>query len=320
MYQGNPFKLYGYTFYPTSAGGASAWRHTSFTNYIDQILNTGALAGQNVLRPTDFWDTTYHDRRQDDITIWHNMDYLVCAAARRGIFLDLDVSAFQWFLVSQHHDKYDLANWKAFLDAVGKHYANQPDIAFYSIIGEPDPPKNVAAMNNLINFYRSITDKLHQADGGHHLIAAGGFNHMEEETAQTPWWQEIYSLPNNNVPAFKTYSQNDLQLIPTITAFTRQIGKPAFDEEFGMPQYVGDGTYSGQQYNDIQSSRAQFYNDVYTRGEENGVAGFVFWSLGCGSKPSDFDVSPNDTPAVWHVIQEHAPSALATSTQPALSC
>jgi hypothetical protein len=309
MYQEKPLRLYGYTFYPALNGGSSAWHVKSFTHYIDQILDLGAQAGQNVLRPTDFWGPHYHEREQDDITIWKNMDYLVCAAAQRGVFMIMDISSFEWFLVSQGHDRYDLPNWRAFINAVGKHYANQPSIAFYSIVGEPSPPKNVAEMKHLVDFYRATTDELHQADNGHHLISAGGFNHMDDETPQRPWWQEIYSLPNNNIADFKTYSLNDLQLIPTITTFTEELDKPAIDEEFGMPQNVGDGMYSGIAYNKIQTSRAQFYRDVYTRGEQNGVVGFIFWNLGCQLQSTGYDVSPR-TPAVWQAIQQHAPNIL----------
>jgi len=84
-----------------------------------------------------------------------------------------------------------------------------------------------------------------------------------------------------------------------------------------LPQNVGDDTYSGVEYNHIQSSRAQFYDDVYTGGEQSGVAGFIFWNMGCEIKPTGYDVGPH-TPAVWHIIQEHAPDTLATATGPTL--
>jgi hypothetical protein len=312
-YKGASLKFYGYTFYPALTGGASAWHTKEFTQYIDQILDMGALAGQNIIRPTDFWDRHGHDSVQENRIVWQNVDYLVCATAKRGSFVLLDVSAFEWFLLSQGADQYDIVNWKAFLDAVGKHYAGQPSIAFYSIVGEPAPPKSEEATKRLVDFYRVVTDELHKADGGHHMIAAGGFNHMNEETAKTLWWQAIYSLPNNNVAGFKTYSKNDLHLIPIISSFARSIGKPSFNEEFGLPQGLGDDLYTGMRYNNIQSSRAQFYDDVYTLGEENEVAGFVFWNMGCQIAQKGYDVSPQ-TPAVWKVIQKHAPNTPAVST------
>ena len=308
VYQGKELRFYGHTFYPVLIGGASAWRQTNFTHYIDQVLDMGAQAGQNLIRPTDFWDKNYQDQQQQDITIWQNMDYLVCAAAQRGVFVILDVSAFAWFLISQGDDRYNITEWKAFLDAVGKHYTYQSSIAFYSIVGEPDPPTTVDDMNRLVNFYRVLTDELHKADGGHHLITAGGFNHMGDETPQVPWWHQIYSLPNNNIASFKTYSQTDLDLIDPIASFANEIGKPAIDEEFGGPQNMGDDTYSGTEYNGLATGRAQFYDDVYTRGETNGVAGFIFWNLGCEINPDGYEVSPVTTPGVWRVIQKHAPN------------
>src|SRR5438132_1448368 len=201
IFEGKPLKLYGSTFYPASAGGSSAWHSSKFTQYIDHSLALEAQGGQNLIRPTDFWDRHYHDRKQDDITVWKN---------------------------------------------------------------------------------------------------------MEDETPQTPWWQQIYSLPNNDLLAFKTYSQNDLNLISSISAFAKELGKPYVDEEFGMPQNMGDGMYTGEVYNNIRTSRAQFFEDVYSLGEENGVDGFVFWDLGCELGDKSYQVGPK-TPAVWHVIQKHAP-------------
>ncbi len=305
IYQGKPLTLDGYAFYPDQIGGASAWHTPGFTHYIDHILQMGAQLGQNLIRPTDFWGTPYHDQRQDDVTIWKNMDYLVCVAKQRRIFVDMDISAFGHFLVSQGRDPYDSRYWIPFLDAVGKHYANQPSIAFYSILGEPQPPQSPEAMNKLVDFYRVVTDELRKADG-RHLITAGGFNHMEEETPQTLWWQKIYSLPNNDIIAFKTYSLDDLNLIPKISAFAKDLGKPPVDEEFGLPQGLGDATYTGEVYNNLQMSRAQFYEDIYSLGEQAAVVAFAFWDMGCEVRGKSYQVNPN-TPAVWQVILSHAP-------------
>jgi hypothetical protein len=311
MFQGQPLKLYGYTFYPAPIGGSSAWHTLEFTHYIDHIMDLGAQAGQNLLRPTDFWDVHYKDSQQDDINIWKNMDYLVCAARQRNMFVAMDISAFGHYLVSQRHDPFDAKNWKSFLDAIGKHYINQTSIAFYSILGEPQPPGSVEAMNRLVDFYSRVTTELHKADGNHHLITAGGFNHMEDETAQTPWWQKIYALPGNDIMAFKTYSQNDLQLIPHISAFSKEIQKPFVDEEFGLPQGMGDAIYTGEVYNSIRTNRAEFFDAVYSIGAAEGVAGFVFWNMGCQLGDQSYQVSPL-TPAVWKVIKEHAPAKPTT--------
>lgn len=308
IYRGTALELHGYTFYPSLNGGSSAWHSPRFTRYIDHILDMGAQAGQNLARPTDFWNAGSHGQKQYDPNVWKNMDYLVCTARQRGIFVILDLSAFKWLLVSQGRDPYDARNWKEFLDFVGEHYIDQPSIAFYSIVGEPPPPTSVAAMNKLVDFYSSVTDELRRVDGNHHLIAAGGFNHMEAETPTIPWWQKIYSLPNNDIVAFKTYSANDLNLISKVSALAKELGKPLVDEEFGLPQGIGDGTYTGGAgYNGIKMSRAQFFEDVYSIGEENGVTGFVFWNMGCEMRGQSYEVNPL-TPAVWQVVKKYAPN------------
>ncbi len=309
-YRQMPLKLYGYTFYR----GPSQWQRSDFTQEIDAALTMGAQAGQNLARPTDFWDKATLNQDMNDPTIWRNMDYLVCSARLRGTFVVMDISAFRWLLVSKGRDPYDFNNWKAFLDEVGTHYSNQPSIAFYSIAGEPDPPKTTNDTHHLVNFYRSVTDELSKADKNHHLITAGGFNHMEDETPQTPWWHEIYALPHNDIIAFKTYSQKDLNLIPTIASYAKQLGKPMVDEEFGLPQSMGDAASTGEVYNQITTSRAQFFEQVYTRGEENGVLGFVFWDMGCELAEGSYQVS-SKTPAVWHVIQAHAPNKVRSSEE-----
>ena len=306
FYDGQPLNLYGYTFYPALNGGSSAWHNSSFTQYIEKVIAMGQIAGQNLLRPTDFWDSTNTQQMWNDPTVWLNMDYLVQAAQQHGMFVVMDLSAYAKLLESQGQDPYNAANWTAYLDFVGARYANATSIAFYSIVGEPPPPTTTAATTNLISFYQSVTDELYQADGGHHLITAGGFTHMEESPA-LHWWQQIYALPHNALCSFKTYSQHDLNLMPTIAAYAHQLNKPLIDEEFGMPQDLGDAVATGQAYNSITTSRAQFYTNVYTEGEQNGVAGFVFWNLGCQIATTSYDVSPL-TPAVWQVVAAHGPA------------
>ena len=228
------------------------------------------------------------------------------------MFVEMDISAFAHWLVSQHDDPYDAKNWQAFVDAVGRHYLHQSNIAFYSLLGEPTPPKTPDEMDRLVDFYRTVTNELAKADGGHHLITAGGFNHMEDENPKIPWWHTIYQLPHNDIIAFKTYSQNDIQLLPTIAAFAKSIHKPALDEEFGLPQNMGDITYTGQWYNNIEMARAEFYQEIYSLGDQNGLAGFIFWNMGCELKSTSYEVNPN-TPAVWSTIQENTPNRLDPS-------
>ena len=304
-YDKKPILFTGFTFYPGSAGGAGAWRGAQFTTYIDHILDMGAQSGQNLIRPTDFWSKEATTQRVDDATIWHNLDYVVCAAQQRGIFVVMDISAFKWLLLSQGRDSADATIWQPFITTVAKHYRDATAIAFYSILGEPNPPKTPAASQTLVAFYRTLTDTLYAVDS-HHLISAGGFNHMEDESPQIPWWHEIFALPHNDIVGFKTYSQHDINLMPTIAQYGQSLHKVLVDEEFGMPQHQGDATFvGGSGYNQITTSRAQFFDTVYKSGTSLGVAAFIFWNMGCEIKDTGYEVSPL-TPAVWQVIMQHA--------------
>ena len=312
-FRGEPITFYGATFYPAPVGGSSAWHRTDFKTYIDQVLAMSAAAGQNMIRPTDYWDKHAPSQTMDDPVLWANMDYLLAAAKARGMFVLMDLSAYKWLLMSQGKDWLTAESWKPFLDFVAKRYGDDPTVAFWSIVGEPSVPKSQSEADNMVSFYDALTRYLKHADP-HHLVCAGGFNHMRDGR-QFRWWERIYLLPANDIVAFKTYSQHDLDLIPAIGEFSRSIGKPAIDQEFGLPQNMGDGVWSGKDYNQLHLSRAAFFKEVYEAGLREGVVGFQFWNLGTEVKPGSYEISPA-FPAVWSVIRQFS-SAMRSSSQPA---
>jgi hypothetical protein len=303
--------LTGFTFYPALLGGAKAWHDPTFKSYIDHVLDMGAASGQNLIRATDQWDSHTAGQTADDPVVWANMDYLLTAARKRGVFVVIDLSAFRWLLMSKGEDPWQPDLWTPFIEMVATRYRNNPDVAFYSIAGEPTPPATDTALQSLIGFYRTTSEVLRSADPNH-LITVGGFNHMEDHP-EIRWWQSIDSLATNDIIAVKTYSQHDLNLMPAIAAFARSDGKPVIDEEFGMPQGYGDGSFTGRSpYNGLAGGRASFFADVYTQGSTLGFAGFIFWNMGCQVGPTSYEVSPR-TPAVWSVVAKHgAVSPIAT--------
>ncbi len=295
--------LSGYTFYPASDGGTAAWRSTAFTTFIDQTITTGLKAGQNLARPTDYWDRTNASQTMTDPTIWSNMNYLLADASAHHVYVLMDLSAYKWLLISENKDPFDANNWTTFLQWVGARYKGNTDIVAYSIVGEPTTPASQAQADQLVAFYRQVTDTLYAADSNH-LIIAGGFNHMETGT-QYQWWQRIYSLPHNDVAGFKTYSQHDLNYMPTIAAYAHSINKPLINEEFGAPQSLGDATWNGVPWNGFSASRSKYFEDVYQEGDHLYVACSIFWNLADVVGPTHYDVSPL-TPATWAVVTAHA--------------
>jgi hypothetical protein len=300
---GDQVPLTGFTFYPALLGGAKAWHDPSFPSYIDHVLDMGAAAGQNLVRATDQWDSHAGGQTADDPIVWSNMDYLLAAARKRGVFVVIDLSAFRWLLTSQGADPSRADLWIPFIDQVAARYRDNTAIAFYSIVGEPKPPTSAAELEALLGFYRTTTEALRAADPNH-LITVGGFNHMEDHP-ELGWWQAIDALATNDIVGVKTYSQHDLDLMPAISAFARSVGKPVVDEEFGMPQSFGDGSFAGgPAYNGLAAGRAAFFDAVYSSGRTLGYAGFIFWNMGCELGPDSYEVSPA-TPAVWAVVARY---------------
>jgi hypothetical protein len=315
---GQRVALTGFTFYPALLGGAKAWHDPSFPTYIDHVLDMGAAAGQNLVRATDQWDSGTKGQTADDPTVWANMDYLLAAARQRGMFVVVDLSAFRWLLASQGADQWQADLWTGFIATVAARYRDNPAVAYYSIVGEPAPPTTPAQLQSLLDFYRTTSEALRQADPNH-LITVGGFNHMEDHP-ELGWWQAIDALASNDIVAVKTYSQHDLDLMPAISAYGQSVGKPVIDEEFGMPQGFGDGSFAGgAAYNGLATGRGPFFESVYSSGKALGFAGFIFWNMGCQLGPGSYEVSPS-TPSVWSVVVRNGavPAAGPTPSSPPL--
>ena len=146
---GHAVLLTGYTFYPALLGGSKAWHRPDFKTYIDHVLDMGAAAGQNLIRPTDQWDKHTAGQTADDPVVWANMDYLLQAARNRGMFVVIDLSAYRWLLMSHGSDPTKASAWNTFITGVAARYRDNPAVAFYSIAGEPTPPRTAAEMQTL---------------------------------------------------------------------------------------------------------------------------------------------------------------------------
>jgi endo-1,4-beta-mannosidase len=300
---GQPVALTGFTFYPAVIGGAKAWHSTTFTSYIDHVLDMGAAAGQNLIRATDQWDSHTAGQSADDPVVWANMDYLLKAARVRGVFVVVDLSGLRWVLMSEGKDPNRADLWTGFITKVATRYRDNPAVAFYSIAGEPKPPDTSASAAALTAFYRTTSEALRASDPNH-LITVGGFNHMEDHP-ELRWWQAIDALPTNDIVAVKTYSQHDLNLMPAISSYGHEVGKPVVDEEFGMPQGYGDAVPArGTAFNGLTGGREEFFASVYSSGRHLGFAGFIFWNMGCQLGPTSYEVNPG-TPAVWAVLVKY---------------
>src|SRR5262245_10144810 len=159
FYQGRVIRFSGSTFYPSTVGGSSAWHNSTFTSYIDQMLDLQAQGGMNILRPTDYWDKNTPGQSMTEPVLWANMDHLLSASKARGHFVQMDISAYKWLLTADGKDPYDATNWYAFIDWVGARYQDEATIAYWYLSGEPPVPTNATECGAMVSFFGSITDR-----------------------------------------------------------------------------------------------------------------------------------------------------------------
>jgi hypothetical protein len=274
--------LMGATIYTTD------W-HVDSRAYIDDRLIEAKSQGWNLIRPTDQWNSG------DDPylpAIWLNMDHLVSMAAALGMYVQLDLSGYRRILQGQGKDAWDYANWPDFLDQTVAHYADAPNIAMISVIGEPAYPKVQADADKLLAFYRAAIAEVRRVDGGRHLVIPGGFTNMLNGVPQ--WWKPILDL--GDLATIKLYSVHDNQYLPTVRAYAESRNIPLVNDEFGMPQSQGDAVWSGQTYNSLTLSRADYFKQVMGYGLEVNIV----WNLGPAAS-NGYDVNP-DTPAAWSAL------------------
>ncbi len=321
-------KLTGYTFYPAdyNPAGAAAWQSsgTGFDTYIDKTLANEAYLGANIIRPTDQFDDNTAGQTWDNANVWEHMDHLVCQAALKGTFVDLDLSFMKHVLTSQGLNVLDPANWYAMIDAVSAHYYEWQSIGMVSFNGEPQInglpyPQTQADTTTLVNFYTALLARYYQHDT-HTNMTVGGLTHTMY--GYPNWWQQVAGVPHDKIFAYKVYSSDDESYLPNINTWATSHGTMAvINEEFGMPQGQGDGTWSGQVFNGLSQDRADFYTWNYQQYQAGKFQAAIFWNDSClANGTSNYDVNPAYGPAVISVIRQYAAVTPTASAWSGWSC
>lgn len=293
-----PLRIATATIYPDFPSGGktyrgSAWTHTDFPAYVDQMLDLVVAAKLNTVRVTDFLSGTSDWR---DPTVWQNIDTAICHAQARGLHVIIDLATFGTSLYKSRRFAYNAADWQDFLAFVGQRYQRAPGIAYYAISGEALPPNGHDPLrptaDQLVIFYREISARLFASDNGHHLISTGGLSFLNRDYGIP--WQTIFALPHIDLAAIHVYSTGDRDItLPMVAAWAAQALKPFVLEEFGFQQSLGD------------AARAAAFADIFARAHAAGAAGIGFWNLGPEVNPKSYDLSPA-TPAVWQVVQQQS--------------
>ena len=274
--------IFGASLYPV--GGARYSDNSSrLADYMEHILDLAVLGRLNTVRITNFLaglDPPF----QDEVTL-RNVDRVISAAARRNISVILDLSTFRNALVrTRSVMPYNSTLWVDFLSQIGRRYAKVPNLAFYSIAGEPACPNcrgNALrpTSTQLTDFYRETSAMLRHADNNPaHLISSGGLTQLD--WAGGIDFRSIFALPHIDVVAIHAYDRDRngsgtngmLRLMPQIASYAHNLSKPFVLEEFGFDQSAFDQW-------EFDSLEAQAYERVYTAARAAGAQGF---GLGLG--------------------------------------
>lgn len=316
-YRNHRIKFTGYTFYPADDGGPPAWHQLGFASYIDKTLANEAYLGANLVRPTDQFDNITPGQKFDDPALWANMDHLVCQAAKQGTFVELDLSFMSHLLTSQGKNVMNASNWLPMIKAVARHYAGWQSIAWVSFLGEPPFPITQKQVDTLRSFYATLLAEYHTYDP-YHLLTPGGLTHTMY--GYPDWWQVVGSVPYASMFAYKVYDLADENYLPTIYSWTSAHGKALINEEFGMPQSQGDGSWSGLTFNGLKVDRADFYAWNFQQQTIGRTQASIFWNDSCLVGPIHYDVNPTAGPATIAVIRANAAVRPTASRWSGWSC
>lgn len=286
-----PIYFHGATLY-----GADYQNPTAFRKHIDTWLDNAHKNGLNMIRAVNFYE---HTSKWADPTTWECMDYLMSAAQKRGMYVELDLAAYRNMLwMPMGINPYaDPSVWNKFLDFVGHRYKNQTNLAFYAIGGEilapnyGDEPK--VSGQKYIDFFKATSDRLHAADPNH-LIETGGFLHLGEPKSGIPW-KSIFDLPNIKMAAVHVYSDPtvynniDVRAAMAVADWARGQHIPFLIEEFGATQGLGD------------AMRAKMFERRYMLAALTDSVATIFWNLGPEVRNTSYDVNPQ-TPKTWAAV------------------
>jgi hypothetical protein len=287
------------TFYPywqhngkIEHGGA--WADPAFPYYIDAMIGMAQQAKLNTLRATDFLDGAEDDWHNP--AVWSNMDYFVHQAAAHHLYAIISIDAYRKWLIQHNTNPYDPAQWTDYLRFFSQRYAKETDILYIPIAGEIPPPnsKNLwkATAAQYLAFYTQVLATLRQLDP-HHLHTVGGLSFLNNPHYGIPW-QELFSLPGNDLAAIHVYSAGDLNVsLPMVGQWCVAKKLPLVVEEFGAKQSLGD------------AARAAYFTSVFAKAHAAGAAGIGCWNLGPEIAPTSYEVSPQ-TPQTLAVLQAAA--------------
>jgi len=193
----------------------------------------------------------------------------------------------------QTNDGYPLS-FRDYAIKLARHYANEPTIAFWQLVNEPDAdPCGAASAQILRSFADDMTAAIKAVDPNHMVdLGAPGGCAGDNTTDYTT----IVSGQVDLCDVWHDYGQAATPLPSQIQqriAICRNLNKPAFVGESGIcADSTDNGDCSGTITTTTLNQRAAFFDAKLSAGFTAGLAGYIIWTK--GSQSVQYDIGPGD--------------------------
>lgn len=296
---GQLLRLIGYNWNWTGAGC-----QTPTDAEIEQTFSRITQASKaNVVR------TAFYQSGSDG-GVYSNFDRYIAAAKRHHLYI-LPILANQWTdcepssaakTAAWYHSGYRQAgdgyplSYRDYVRHLAAHYANEPTIAFWQLINEPDiagAPCGATAAQTLRAFADDMVALIRSVDP-HHLVDLGAPGNCAGDTPDD--YREIVASSVAVADVWHDYNQAPTpapSMLRQRMQALQALQKPAFVGEAGICADVDPaGACGGAISSASLTRRAVYFDAKLAAGFDLGLSGYIIWNT--GSQSVQFDIGPTD--------------------------
>jgi hypothetical protein len=299
---------------------------------LEQVFsNIQTIAKGNVVR------TALYQKDGNNGT-FTDFDRYLASAKKHGLFLipilvnewkdcepSVSSKTLSWYQsgYTQTNDGYPLS-YKDYVKAVVKKYANEPTIAWWQLVNEPDG-RNVdnscneaQATTALKNFADTMTLTIKTIDPNH-MVDLGSISWCGGQGTD---FQTVYSGNTDICDVFHDYSGatvvSPTQLQNQLAA-CKALSKPTYIGEAGICADVdGTGKCTGTVTSTTLQQRANFFDKKIAAAFEAGVSGYLLWNKAIESKNFDVGITDPTDETLAKYAQTSVPSHMLIT--PTFAC
>ena len=297
MVNGSPLRLVGYNWHWMGTG-CGAPTNTEIATTFSQIKT----ASHSNVTKTAFYQSGSNKGAHTDF------DRYIAYAKKYGLYIvpmlvnhwtncepSKATKPSSWYQsgYKQTNDGYPLS-FHDYAINLARHYANEPTVAFWQLVNEPDAgPCGAVGAQILQSFADDMTTAIKAVDPNHMVdLGAPGECAGDSITGYTTIVSGKVDLCN----VWDDYGQAKIVLPSQMQqriAICRNLNKPAFVGESGIcADVIATGDCSGIVTTATLGQRAAFFDAKLSAGFNAGLAGYIIWNKGNQSVQND--IGPGD--------------------------